>query len=87
MTSTTLPAPTCSASGKVKWIDYLQTSTPFCLPTSTTACVAGGLTVLKPATSLPMLHVTLPVNLNGPLSTKESYNLFDDIALRNTTRS
>jgi hypothetical protein len=34
-----------------------------------------------------MLHVALPVNLNGPLSTKESYNLVDDIALRNGARS
>jgi hypothetical protein len=34
-----------------------------------------------------MLHVALPVNLNGPSSTIESYNLVDDIALRNGVRS
>jgi prepilin-type N-terminal cleavage/methylation domain-containing protein len=89
VTSTTLPRPTCASAGKVKWIDYLQPttvltgSTPFCLPSTTAACSG----VLNPATSLPMLHVTLPVNLNGPTSTKDSYNLVDDIALRNGSRS
>jgi hypothetical protein len=43
--------------------------------------------VLKPTNSLPLLHVTLPVKLNGPTSTKESYNLVDDIALKNGARS
>jgi prepilin-type N-terminal cleavage/methylation domain-containing protein len=81
--STTLPQPTCSTAGKVKWADYLTTSTPFCLPSTVAAC--GG--VLKPSLSLPMLHVALPVNLNGPSSTIESYNLVDDIALRNGVRS
>jgi len=83
VTSSALPRPTCGTAGKIKWIDYLQTSTPFCLPSSTTAC--GG--VLKPAMSLPLLHVTLPVDLNGPTATMEKYNLVDDIALRNGTRS
>ncbi|HEX4323597.1 MAG TPA: prepilin-type N-terminal cleavage/methylation domain-containing protein [Gaiellaceae bacterium] len=90
VTSTSTP-PTCATSGKVKWADYLQpttlgpppASTPFCLPSTSAAC--GG--VLKPTTSLPMLHVVLPVNLNGPTSTKDGYNLVDDIALRNGTRS
>jgi hypothetical protein len=36
---------------------------------------------------LPLLHVTLPVNVNGPSSTVESYNVVDDIALRNGARS
>jgi prepilin-type N-terminal cleavage/methylation domain-containing protein len=84
-TATTTPYATCSTAGKVKWIDYLTTSTPFCLPNSSTQCLPSG--VLKPAMSLPLLHVTLPVNLNGPGITKESYNLADDIALRNGTRS
>jgi prepilin-type N-terminal cleavage/methylation domain-containing protein len=75
--------PTCSSAGKVKWADYLTTSTPFCLPSRTVACGA----VLEPTLSLPMLHVTMPVNLKGPSSTIESYNLVDDIALRNGTRS
>jgi hypothetical protein len=83
VTSTALPRPTCASSGTAKWIDYITTSTPFCLPSSATACSG----VLKPATSLPMLHVTLPVNLNGPSSLKDSYNLVDDIALRNGSRS
>lgn len=39
------------------------------------------------ATSLPTLHVTFPLNLNGPTSTKQSYKLVDDIALRNGARS
>ena len=81
--TSTSSAPLCSASGKRKWADYLTTSTPFCLPTTSLAC--GG--VLKPSTSLPMLHVTMPVNLNGPASTIESYNVVDDIALRNASRS
>jgi prepilin-type N-terminal cleavage/methylation domain-containing protein len=90
VTSTSSP-PTCSSSGKRKWVDYLQPtaglsptwSYPFCLPSTTAAC--GG--VLKPSTSLPMLHVTMPVNLNGPTSTIQSYNVVDDIALRNAARS
>jgi prepilin-type N-terminal cleavage/methylation domain-containing protein len=83
VTSTTTPRPTCSSSGKVKWADYLQTSTPFCLPSTTAAC--GG--VLKPASSLPMLHVTMPVNVKGPTATTDTYNVVDDIALRNGAHS
>ncbi len=91
VTSTALPRPTCASTGKVKWMDYLQPSTltptpmstPFCLPSTTVACNG----VLKPATSLPLLHVTFPVNLNGPTSTIASYDLVDDIALRNGSRS
>ena len=90
VTSTT-SAPLCTASGKVKWADYLQptagtspaSSNPFCLPSTTAAC--GG--VLRPSASLPMLHVTMPVNLNGPTSTIASYNVVDDIALRNGAHS
>jgi prepilin-type N-terminal cleavage/methylation domain-containing protein len=94
---TSISAPTslaplnCSSSGKRKWVDYLQPtaglspawSYPFCLPSTSAAC--GG--VLKPSTSLPLLHVTMPVNLNGPASTIQSYNVVDDIALRNAARS
>jgi prepilin-type N-terminal cleavage/methylation domain-containing protein len=83
VTTTSLPRPTCASAGAIKWVDYLTSSTPFCLPDSSTACSG----VLKPANSLPLLHVALPVNLNGPASTKESYNLVDDIALRNGARS
>jgi prepilin-type N-terminal cleavage/methylation domain-containing protein len=85
VTSSSLPRPTCASPGKAQFMDYLQTSTPFCLPSTTAAC--GNPPVLKPATSLPMLHVTFPVNLNGPTSTIASYNLVDDIALRNGSRS
>ena len=81
--TSTSAAPLCSASGTVKWVDYLQTSTPFCLPSTTAAC--GG--VLKPSGSLTMLHVTMPVNLNGPSSTVDAYNVVDDIALRNGSHS
>lgn len=168
VSSTTLPRPTCTTTGAVKWMDYLQTSTPFCLPSATAACggvtrptaalstvatapspassgtsltVASGqgsrfgtppfyatiwpagsqpsasnseivlvtaissdtLTITRAqqgssarsilvgdqvsSTSLPMLHVTFPVNLNGPTSTKQSYNLVDDISFRNGARS
>jgi prepilin-type N-terminal cleavage/methylation domain-containing protein len=83
--TSTVSAPTCASAGKVKWGDYLQTSTPFCLPGTTVAVACGG--VLKQSTSLPLLHVTMPVNLNGPTSTTESYNVVDDIALRNGAHS
>ena len=81
--TSTSAAPLCSASGKIKWADYLTTSTPFCQPSAAAAC--GG--VLKPSGSLPILHVTMPVNLKGPSSTVDSYNVVDDIALRNGTYS
>jgi prepilin-type N-terminal cleavage/methylation domain-containing protein len=84
VTSTTLPPATCSSTGKVKRADYLTTPLGkiFCLPDSATACSG----VLKPANSLPMLHVTMPVNINGPGGI-DGYNLVDDIALRNAVRS
>jgi prepilin-type N-terminal cleavage/methylation domain-containing protein len=85
VTSTATPRPTCSSAGKVKQADYLTTSTPFCLPSTSVAFACGG--VLQPTSSLPLLHVTMPVNLTGPSSTVGSYNLVDDIALRNGTRS
>jgi prepilin-type N-terminal cleavage/methylation domain-containing protein len=83
--TSTSAAPLCSASGKVKWADYLTTplGNIFCLPSTTAAC--GG--VLRPSTSLPMLHVTMPVNLEGPTATTDTYNVVDDIALRNGTHS
>ena len=168
VTSTALPRPTCTSAGAVRWMDYLTTSTPFCLPSTVAPCgsvtkpfatlstvatapspaasgtsltVAAGqgarfpttpfeatiwpsgsqplasnaeivlvtaitndtLTITRTqegtsarsivagdqiaATSLPTLHVTFPVNLNGPTSTKQSYQLVDDIALRNGARS
>lgn len=93
-TSSTTTQPTCSSSGKVKWADYITTSTPFCLPSSSTPCCPPGVAqpctgvgVFQPALSFPLLHVTLPVNMNGPTSTVGGYNLVDDIALRNGVRS
>ena len=74
--------PDCGTSG-VKWADYLTTATPFCLPDTSHAC--GG--VLRSTNSLPTLHISLPVNLNGPGSTSSSFALVDDIALRNSTRA
>ena len=78
MTST-VSQPSCTASGQVKWVDYLTTSTPFCLPSTTAACSG----VLRPASSLPLLHVSMPVNLKGPGVTQDTYKVVDDIALRN----
>ncbi|HZT94084.1 MAG TPA: prepilin-type N-terminal cleavage/methylation domain-containing protein [Gaiellaceae bacterium] len=77
--TSTSTQPTCASPGTVKRADYLTTSTPFCLPSSATACSG----VLKPPSSLPLLHVTMPVNVNGPASTVDTYNIVDDIALRN----
>jgi Tfp pilus assembly protein PilW len=90
VTSASAP-PTCSSSGKVKWTDYLQPSTlgppsasqPFCLPSTGVACSG----VLKPPTSLPMLHIIMPVNLKGPTATTDSYKVVTDVALRNGARS
>jgi prepilin-type N-terminal cleavage/methylation domain-containing protein len=92
-TTTLPPAPAaCTSAGKVKWSDYLAYATPpgatpFCLPSTSTSC--GTPAVLKPTSSLPLLHVSLPVNLNGPppTYTREAYNLVDDIALKNGARS
>jgi prepilin-type N-terminal cleavage/methylation domain-containing protein len=83
VTSTTTPQPTCSTAGKVKWADYLTSSTPFCLPSSSVACSG----VLKPTMALPTMHVSMPLNMNGPASTIDGYNLVADISLRNGTRS
>jgi Tfp pilus assembly protein PilW len=91
VTSASAPLPTCSSAGKVKWVDYLQPSTagppaasqPFCLPSTGTACSG----VLKPSSSLPMLHITMPVNLKGPNATTDGYKVVTDIALRNGVRS
>jgi prepilin-type N-terminal cleavage/methylation domain-containing protein len=166
--TSTSSQPTCTASGRVKWADYLTTSTPFCMPTALTAC--GGVTkptvalstvatapspassgtsltvasgqgsrfptppfdvtvwpagaqptasnaeiVLVTAVStdtftitraqqgstarsilvgdqvsaatLPILHVSFPVNLKGPTATTDTYNVVDDIVLQNGGRS
>jgi prepilin-type N-terminal cleavage/methylation domain-containing protein len=88
VTSTSAPtsvAPlNCNSASKVKWADYLTTSTPFCLPSTTASC--GNPAVFEPSSSLPLLHVTMPVDLKGP-GTTDAYNVVDDIALRNGTHS
>jgi type II secretory pathway pseudopilin PulG len=73
--------PACATSG-TQWADYLTTSTPFCLPSTSVACSG----VYKSATSLPTLHVGLPISLNTSTSS-DLFNITDDIALRNGTRS
>jgi hypothetical protein len=75
--------PACGTSGGTKWADYLTTSSPFCKPSTTAACMG----VYRSTTSLQTLRVSLPVNLNGPNSTTDTFNLYDDIALRNSLRS
>lgn len=85
--TSTASQPTCSSSGPIKWVDYLTTSTPFCLPSTTAACGTAPNTVLRPASSLPLLHVTMPVNLKGPTATTDTYNVVDDVALRNGVHS
>ena len=70
---------TCGASGGIKYADYLLTPAGSC---------AGCLFHYtdKTPTSLGRLHVELPVNLR-PARTRQTYELRDDIVLRNTTRS
>jgi prepilin-type N-terminal cleavage/methylation domain-containing protein len=62
----------CDATG-VKWADYLTTGAVFAY------------TAQSP-TSLAKLHVDFPINLR-PKQSVESYQLVDDIALRNSLRS
>jgi Tfp pilus assembly protein PilW len=74
--------PTCASTGR-KVVDYLAAATPFCLPSTSTAC--GG--VLRPANSLPLVHLSMSVSPNGPSSTAGRFTVTDDIAVRNGTRS
>ena len=74
--------PSCATTG-MKWADYLTTSTPFCLPSTTVACSG----VYKSTTSLPTLHVGLPISLSKTSTTSTLFNITDDIAIRNGTRS
>ncbi len=70
---------TCGETGGIKYADYLLTPVGSC---------AGCLFHYtdKTATSLGKLHVDLPVNLR-PDRPRQTYELRDDIVLRNTTRS
>ena len=68
-------AATCGTSGGAKWAAYLTTGVIFPSPTYTAPS----------STSLGTLHVELPVNLTP--SHPGTYDLVDDIVLRNTSRS
>jgi prepilin-type N-terminal cleavage/methylation domain-containing protein len=72
-----------TCSGGVKWADFLT-------PTSTATVCSGALCVFnftaQTPTSLAKLHVDLPVNPK-PRRTVDTYELIDDIALRNSSRS
>jgi prepilin-type N-terminal cleavage/methylation domain-containing protein len=72
-----------TCSGGVKWADYLT-------PTSTAAVCSGALCVFnytaQTTSSLGKLHVDFPVNPK-PSRTVDTYELVDDLVLRNTTRS
>lgn len=63
---------TCDATG-VKWADYLTTGAVFAYTPQS-------------ATSLAKLRVDFPINLK-PTKSVESYELVDEIALRNSLRT
>ena len=72
-----------TCSGGVKWADYL-------IPSSTATVCSGALCIFnytaQSTTSLAKLHVDLPVNPK-PSRTVDTYELIDDLVLRNSTRS
>jgi hypothetical protein len=72
-----------ACSGGIKWADFLA-------PTSTAAVCSGALCVFnytaQTTTSLGKLHADFPVNPK-PSRTVDTYELTDDLVLRNTTRS
>jgi prepilin-type N-terminal cleavage/methylation domain-containing protein len=72
-----------TCTGGVKWADYLVSS-------STASVCSGALCIFsytaQSTSSLAKLHIDLPVNVR-PAMTVERYELIDDIALRNSTRS
>jgi type II secretory pathway pseudopilin PulG len=65
----------CSVSHAVPWADYLTTGLVFPSPTFTAAT----------STTYATLHVELPVNLNP--TQVGTYDLIDDIVLRNSSRT
>jgi prepilin-type N-terminal cleavage/methylation domain-containing protein len=73
--------PNCT--GGVKWADYLA-------PTSTATVCSGALCVFnftaQTTSSLAKLHVDFPVNPKAS-RTAETYELIDDLVLRNSTRA
>jgi prepilin-type N-terminal cleavage/methylation domain-containing protein len=71
-----------TCTGGVKWADYL-------MPTSTAPVCGVALCVFNYQTaagSLARLHVDFPVNVR-PAKTVETYELIDDLVLRNSSRS
>ena len=72
-----------TCTGGVRWADYL-------VPSSTAAACSGALCIFsytaQSTSSLAKLHVDVPVNVN-PAKTVDLYELVDDIALRNSSRS
>jgi prepilin-type N-terminal cleavage/methylation domain-containing protein len=72
-----------SCTGGVKWADFLVAS-----PTAPTC--SGALCIFnytaQTASSLAKLHVELPINVK-PSRTVDTYDLADDLVLRNSTRS
>ncbi len=74
-------ASSASCAGGVRWADYLA-------PTSTAPVCSGALCAFNYQTAtatLARLHVDLPVNVR-PTKTVETYELIDDLVLRNSTR-
>jgi prepilin-type N-terminal cleavage/methylation domain-containing protein len=70
-----------TCTGGVKWADYLA-------PTSTAPVCGSALCVFNYQTasgSLARLHADFPVNVR-PKKTVETYELIDDLVLRNSTR-
>lgn len=67
------PGSTCTATGGVKWAEYLT--------------VAHAFQPTQPASSLPYVHVSFPVNVQGPNASTATYKVADDIVLRNGARS
>jgi prepilin-type N-terminal cleavage/methylation domain-containing protein len=65
----------CGSAGGVRWATSLSSSTPFSLPTTSTA-----------GSHYPMVHVELKVAA-GKSTTTDSYDLIDDIAAFNSARS
>jgi prepilin-type N-terminal cleavage/methylation domain-containing protein len=72
-----------TCTGGVKWADNL-------MPTSTATVCDGSLCVFnflpQSTTTLARLHVDMPANPK-PTRSVDTYELIDDIALRNSTRS
>jgi prepilin-type N-terminal cleavage/methylation domain-containing protein len=74
-----------TCTGGVKWADFLAPSSTAPTCGSPTALCVFSFTAQSTA-SLAKLHVDFPVNLK-PAKTVESYELLDDIVLRNSSRT